>query len=108
MRHTFKPKLLLRQKLTDSRDDAGSQDHEDGGDEVCPDDCGESAKGREDPGDGQEDEGGGVDGPVAVHHQLGRVDDEEGPGEEVGLERGTKAMLYLVLLWKRIAPIWRS
>ena len=61
----------------------GPDDHEDGLDEVSPDDGGEAPGHREEGGDGEQDQDGDVDGAVTL--EPGGLRDEEGAGVQVSL-----------------------
>ena len=69
---------MLDVTLTYGRQRECPSNHEHRLHKVCPDDGREPAGHREDAGDGQEDEHGDIDGPLAL--QLCGLRDEEGPG----------------------------
>ena len=68
---------------TQGGEDDGPDDHEDGLDEVSPDDGGEAPGHREQRGDGEQDQDGDVDGAVTL--EPGGLRDEESARVQVSL-----------------------
>ena len=71
--------------LTHDHEDDGANDHENGLDKVCPDDCRKAASDAKESGQDQQDQDGQVEprGPGEPH----RVFDEKGAGVKVSLVR---------------------
>ena len=79
---------------TQGGEDDGPDDHEDGLDEVSPDDGGEAPGHREQRGDGEQDQDGDVDGAVTL--EPGGLRDEESARVQVSLGAASRVSRHPV------------
>ena len=88
-------RLQLYLLPTQDGEDDGPDDHEDGLDEVSPDDGGEAPGHREQRGDGEQDQDGDVDGAVTL--EPGGLRDEESARVQVSLGAASRHLVHGII-----------